>query len=568
MMRPTAAVGGICSYSVPRSPCPMDLLLDGNEGAAPTEAESDALRDALRAAMPGVLRGYPSARGLEAALAARHDVAAERVIVTAGADDAIDRLCRALVGDGRQVILPEPTFEMIARYARIAGGQVVPVPWRGAWPVDDVIRCVGPQTALIVVVSPNNPTGAVVTAAGVARVSAAAPHAVVLVDHAYVEFADQDLTAEVLSLPNVVVTRTFSKAHGLAGLRVGYAVGPESVIGWLRAAGAPYAVSGPSLLLAQARLGADAGAFVARVREERASLEALLIGLGAQVEPSQANFVFARFRDAAWVRDALAGVGISVRSFPGREDLAGALRITCPGSAEGAERLASGLTAALRPDAVLLDMDGVLVDVSASYRQAIIDTAATFGVSLTVEDIAAAKAEGDANNDWVLTRRLLGRRGVDVELGEVTRRFEALYQGTGGQAGLRATERLTVDRPWLEALAARVRLGIVTGRPRSDAERLLDEAGVRDLFPVVVCMGDAPAKPSPAPVRLALERLGARSAWMVGDTPDDVRAARAAGVVPVGMVAPGEDPAQARSMLEQAGAGRVLGALAELEALL
>lgn len=565
--RPTAAVGGIRSYSVPRPACPMDLYLDGNEGAVPPEA----LVEVLRAAMPGAVRSYPSPRGLEAALAARHGIAAERIIVTAGADDAIDRLCRALVGDGRQVILPEPTFEMIARYARIAGGEVVPVPWRGAWPVEGVLSRIGPQTALIVAVSPNNPTGGTISLEDVAKVSAAAPHAVVLLDHAYVEFADRDLTAEALALPNVVVTRTLSKAWGLAGLRIGYAAGPAPVIGWLRAAGAPYAVAGPSLLLAGARLAdgdGDVERFVGRVREEREALEALLTGLGAQVERSQANFVFARFPDAVWVRDALAGLGVSVRIFPGREDLAGALRITCPGSDEGFARLVAGLGAALRPDALLLDMDGVLVDVSASYRQAIIDTAATFGVAVTVADIAAEKAAGDANNDWVVTRRLLARRGVAADLADVTLRFEELYQGTDDAPGLRSTERLTVSREWLAALSTRVRLGIVTGRPRADAERLLDEAWVRDLFPVVVCMEDAPRKPNPAPVRLALEQLGARSAWMVGDTPDDVRAARAAGVVPVGMVAPGEDPAQARQMLEQAGAGRVIMGLNELEGLL
>lgn len=563
--RPTAALASVRRYAVPRPACPMDLYLDGNEGAVPP----DALVDALRSAMPGAVRSYPSAADLERAFAARLHVAPERVLVTAGADDAIDRLCRALVGDGREVILPEPTFEMIARYARIAGGTIVPVPWRGAWPVEGVIGAVTERTALVVAVSPNNPTGAAVPLADVARVAAAAPHAVVLLDHAYVEFADGDPTAEALRLPNVVVTRTLSKAWGLAGLRVGYVAGPAEVIGWLRTAGAPYAVAGPSLLLAAARLAdgdADVAAFVGRVRGERERLEALLAGLGAEVAPSQANFVFARVRDALWLRDALAGLGISVRMFPGREDLAGAVRITCPGGP--VERVEAALRAALRPDALLFDMDGVLVDVSGSYRAAIVETAASFGVAVTAADIAGAKAAGDANNDWILTQRLLAARGVQAELGEVTRRFEVLYQGTDAAPGLRRHERLTVDRAWLERLAARLPLGIVTGRPRGDAERLLAEQGIADLFGAVVCMHDAPRKPDPAPVRLALERLGVSGGWLVGDTPDDVRAARAAGVVPVGIAAPGEDATQAGAALVAAGAGRVLTRLTELEDLL
>lgn len=564
--RPTAAVASVRRYSVPRPACPMDLFLDGNEGAVPPVD----LVEALRVAMPGGVRSYPSAGGLEAALAARLGVEPARVLVTAGADDAIDRLCRALVGDGREIILPEPTFEMIARYARIAGGQVVPVPWRGEWPADAIIERAGARTALIVAVSPNNPTGATVPLADVAKVAAAVPHAVVLLDHAYVEFADADPTVEALRLPNVVVTRTLSKAWGLAGLRVGYVVGPAEVIGWLRVSGAPYAVAGPSLVLAGARLvdgDADVAAFVGRVRDERRALEALLAELGATVERSQANFVFARFRDATWVRDALAGLGISVRIFPGREDLAGALRITCPGG-QGWDRLVGALRAALRPDALLFDMDGVLVDVSASYRSAIIETAASYGAEVGVAEIAVAKAAGDANNDWILTQRLLAARGIEADLAEVTRRFEELYQGTEEAPGLRRHERLTVARGWLEALARRLPLGIVTGRPRGDAERLLREQGIADLFDVVVCMHDAPRKPDPAPVLLALERLGAERAWMIGDTPDDVRAARAAGVVPVGIVAPGEEPRGAAQALAAAGAGRVLGRLQELEELL
>jgi HAD superfamily hydrolase (TIGR01548 family) len=312
----------------------------------------------------------------------------------------------------------------------------------------------------------------------------------------------------------------------------------------------------------------DLRAFVGRVRGEREELQGLLDELGAQARSSQANFVFARFRDAGWVRDALAGLGIAVRIFPGREDLREALRITCPGTEEGFGRLEGALRAALAPDALLFDMDGVLVDVSGSYRQAIIDTAASFGVAVTTADIADEKAKGDANNDWIVTRRLLAARGVDAPLDEVTARFEAAYQGTEEEPGLRATERLLPDRALLERLARRVKLGVVTGRPRSDAARALAEHGIGHLFGSVVCMEDATRKPDPAPVRRALAQLSARSAWLVGDTPDDIRASRAAHVVPIGIPAPGEDPEAAARVLALSGAGRVIRSLSELEELL
>lgn len=116
----------------------------------------------------------------------------------------------------------------------------------------------------------------------------------------------------------------------------------------------------------------------------------------------------------------------------------------------------------------------------------------------------------------------------------------------------------------LVALAARLPLGIATGRPRKDAERFLEENGLSDIFRTVVTIKDAPRKPDSAPVQLARERLGASWAWLVGDTPDDVRAARAAGALGLGVVAPGADPERTAAALIAAGAGRVLSFLSAL----
>jgi HAD superfamily hydrolase (TIGR01548 family) len=426
---------------------------------------------------------------------------------------------------------------------------------------------------MVPVVSPNNPTGACVTGAQLREAAARAPGVLWVVDQAYAEYGGEDLTEVALGLENAVVLRTFSKAWGLAGLRVGYVLGPAEVIEWLRAAGLPFAVSGPSLALAQAWLERGEGEVrrhVARVASERARLREVFEGLGCEAQPSEANFVLSRVPDPVWLRDALAGLGVGIRVWPGSAELGDAARVTCPGEEGDFARLEAALGAALRPEALLLDMDGVMADVSASYRGAIVQTAARFGASVTAQDIAQAKARGGANDDWALTQRLLAERGVQVGLDEVTEVFEALYQGTDASPGLRHTERLIGGRGLYEALAARVPLAVVTGRPRVDAERFLSEHGLGGLFGAVVCREDAPLKPDPAPVREALSRLGVSRAWMVGDTPDDVRAARSAGVVPLGVVAPGEAGAweAGASVLRRAGAGRVLGRLDELVAML
>jgi histidinol-phosphate aminotransferase len=547
----------------------VDLRLDGNEGRAP----DPALLDALRAA-GGVelLRAYPRAYQLEELIAARHGVDTERVLVTAGGDEGLDRLFRAYADPDRNVVLPEPSFEMLPRYAALAGCETRVVAWsEGDFPVDAVLDRVDRGTAMLFVVTPNNPTGAIATADDLRVLAARAPHVLIVLDHAYAEFADDDLTEPALGLPNVVTVRTFSKAWGLAGLRVGYLLGDPDVIEALRTAGSPYAVAGPSLAFASAALRHGDSAsreFVSTVRTERARLTDLLSGHGFRVPPSQGNFVLARGARSRWLAEALAGLGIAIRSFVGRSELDDAVRITCPGDDGTFERLCAGVDAALAPRALLFDLDGVLADVSDSYRTAIRLTAAAFGVELAPGDIRAAKAAGDANNDWELTRRLLEERDVRIPLPQVTEKFEELYQGTETARGLRENESPLVSASIWKAWSARYALGVVTGRPRADAERFLAAHGLLDACSVVVCMEDGPLKPDPFPVRLALDALGVTRAWFVGDTRDDLDAARAAGVVPIGTIAPGEPTDTARAHLAECGAARVLDRTIDLEILL
>jgi HAD superfamily hydrolase (TIGR01548 family) len=185
-----------------------------------------------------------------------------------------------------------------------------------------------------------------------------------------------------------------------------------------------------------------------------------------------------------------------------------------------------------------------------------------------MQDIEDALRAGDAANDWIVTRRLIAAGGVAADLETVTARYQSLYLGTDGSPGLRDRERSIVPRAVLERLAQRLPLAVVTGRPRDEARWFLERAGLADLFRAVVCMEDAPRKPDPAPVRLALTRLDVRRAWMVGNTPDDVRAAAGASVVPLGIVAPGDDIPATAAALAESGAAYVLDQVADLEELL
>lgn len=254
---------------------------------------------------------------------------------------------------------------------------------------------------------------------------------------------------------------------------------------------------------------------------------------------------------------------------------------------------------------ILWDMDGVLADVSKSYRTAIIKTAEHYDVTVTGADISAAKAAGNANNDWVLTLRLIEMKmGAGSPtlptLDEVTAVFEGLYLGADGVEGLRMTEKLIVKAELLQRLADRFPMGVVTGRPREQAKDFLATHSIEPLFPHWSCMRETEKpKPDKGPVLDVLAKMGytkpvfdggahtsvqywldgdvnksvnADQIILIGDTVDDVRAAVAAGCIGIGVIAPGtkaEDLVAERDNLRDAGAYLVLEeGLEDLEALL
>lgn len=550
------------NYSPPPLRLGVDLDLSKNEGRS-TAADLIGSIDPL----DELVRCYPDTTILRRQLGRLHDLREDQLLVTAGADDALLRCFLACVGPEVTVVTTTPTFEMIAVYANQIGSRLVEVEWwEDPFPTAEVIAATG-ETDVVFVVSPNNPTGATITEADLMELSDTARF--VVLDAAYAEFAAEDLTPAALKMGNVVVVRTLSKAYGLAGLRVGYLLGSPQLIAEISSFGSPYPVSSLSMALATETLNQNdnkVALFVEQVRSERAELTLLFEALGVRPLPSQGNFVLAETADAVWVANACASLGVGIRRFPDRKALERWIRVTLPGDANDFERLKRTLTTVLAPEAVLFDLDGVLADVSGSYRQSIIETAASFGATVSERDIAEAKSAGGANDDWSLTFRLITNDGIGLEYGQVVTRFEEIYQGRKDSPGLKVKEQSLVDSSTWSRWARVMPLGVVTGRPRADAEETLDRFGLLSNTSVLVTREDAPLKPDPIPVRMALERLSVNYAWMVGDTPDDVEAARSAGVVPIGVVSPGTEPRTAHRMLS--GAARTLERTTDLDGLL
>lgn len=330
-IQPAQRIGSLRPYSPPPKDPSITLQLDNNEGA-PIDA---SMLGVIRAIGPETLTRYPDASGLEYELSKQYGVDQSRVIVTNGGDDAIDRVCRALLGPGDAMLTHAPGFVMIPRYAALAGAEVNLVDWLGSdFPLDTMLDNITEGTRLVALISPCNPTGSVLETDSILAIAAKARSigAVVLLDQAYIEFAQQDPIESVLGLSNVVIVRTMSKAMGLAGLRVGYAIGPAEIIEWLRIVGGPYPISAFSLAIAHAACvcRADRAPVVRDTIARREELAEAMGSLGVTVIPSQGNFVLARFGDAASVYQGLLKQGVSVRRFINGGEIESYLRITVP----------------------------------------------------------------------------------------------------------------------------------------------------------------------------------------------------------------------------------------------
>ena len=212
-------------------------------------------------------------------------------------------------------------------------------------------------------------------------------------------------------------------------------------------------------------------------------------------------------------------------------------------------------------NAALFDMDGVLVDVSKSYLVAIQRTVEFYlSVSINQDEIQEYRNRGGLNNDWDLTECILKEKGKDVAKQNIIDVFQDFYLGENFD-GLIKSEQWLLRQSVLDQIRSVCKMGIVTGRPRMETSYVLQRFGVENYFSVVITMDDVPPdknKPSPHGIELALKCLSADSAYYFGDTVDDMAAAVQAGVIPIGVIAPGSDSAFQKSILFSHGASRVL----------
>lgn len=305
--RPRACVADLPSYRPGKGAAQAEaehgisgaIKLASNENPLPP---LDAIVESVQAAVVGINR-YPDHRAtaLRDALAGRLGVDAAQVAVGNGSSGLLQQIYFAYVDPGDEVVFPWRSFEVYPVFTKLMAGRPVQVPLRGdlSYDLDAVAAAVTDRTKLMMLATPNNPTGIATNTADLGRLLADVPATtVVVIDEAYREFLDQrfgDPVEELLpDFPNVVVTRTFSKAHGLAGLRVGYAVGHPEVIATIDKTMLPFSVSVPAQAAALAAIEhePEIAQRVAGILSERARVEAELSAAGWELPDHQANFVW------------------------------------------------------------------------------------------------------------------------------------------------------------------------------------------------------------------------------------------------------------------------------------
>jgi histidinol-phosphate aminotransferase len=318
----------IALYEPGRLPIEIDLSDNTNLfGVAPA---ARALLDALPNA---IITRYPSvfAQSLKRALALKHGVAPENITTGCGSDDVIDSAVRAFCEPGDKVAFPSPTFGVVSTFAKMNATKPIGVAMRPdfSFDTDKLVAAAGGVTY---VCSPNNPTGSTVPAEQIAQLDKELP-GVLLLDEAYADYGDADYARFTVQSQRTVSLRTMSKACGLAGLRVGYAIGPAAIIHEIEKSRGPYKVSGVAEAVAVAVLSADTewvSNVVAETRALRSKLAGALARLPIKQFPSAGNFILVQLTrgTALGTNTALRKYGVSVRPFTALPYVGEGIRVT------------------------------------------------------------------------------------------------------------------------------------------------------------------------------------------------------------------------------------------------
>ena len=327
MLKPRKCILEMHEYESPLTSPALDLRLDMNEntsGCAPRVLAKLRSLDAKTIAL------YSSREPGEKLVADFLGIQPAQTLLTNGADEAIALLCRAYLEAGDEIIIVVPAFAMYEILAQAEGATVVRVPAgpEYSFPAEGILKAIRPRTRLIIITNPNNPAGTIARRADILKILEAASESAVLLDEAYFDFYGETLLDQIGAIPNLFVARTFSKAYGLAGLRLGVLAGPAAQLMLLRRICLPFNINVSALACLEEAL-ADreyVQNYVDQVKSTREWLRHELELLGFKCWRSHTNFVLADFGEMKEaVLEGMRARGIALRD---RTDCPGCVRMS------------------------------------------------------------------------------------------------------------------------------------------------------------------------------------------------------------------------------------------------
>lgn len=549
---------------------PEELIkLDAGENQAGySPSVTEALQNELFNFYPD-----PEYKGLRQALSSYTGVPVTKIMVGSGSDELLDLLFRLILNEGDKVINCPLTFGMYAVAVELNKGRLVPVPRKSDFSLDlpGIKKALDPKVKAIVVCTPNNPTGTVTSQQEI--ITLLETGKLVIVDEAYFEFSSAITVPLLQKYPNLIILRTLSKWAGLAGLRLGYGLMDVFFVQQLFKIKPPYnvnlaaSVAGIAALKDQAWREKTLALTISereRLFKELSSLPNLI------VYPSQANSLFIKVeRGFAELKNFLEQRKIIVRYYDAYQAIR--LSVSLPWQNDVIIKALKDF-ANSKWDAVIFDMDGVLVDVSKSYRQAIkltteyvLQNKYDLQISVNDLDIEAMKSIPGFNNDWDLSFALIellakgiARKDFEQNISALSEQaktsadylatkdiFQSYYLGSKlfkqlykrpapiiFQNGLIENETLLLDLKILKKITEKYKVGVATGRPKFEALFALKNLKISPKLIKEICVvGEEDAKkgkPFPDSLLKAATLLDCKQPIYVGDSVNDILAAKAA----------------------------------------
>jgi histidinol-phosphate aminotransferase len=539
MIESRKGLENVVPYPVPSYTRKEKLRFDLNEsnfGCSPK-----VLR-AVKSASKSDLLIYPEYEKLNSKIAEEYNVLPSNIMLTNGGDDAIRSVTDTFINKKDEIILPVPTYSMFELYAKLSGAKIKEISYNKdfTFPINKILKGISQRTKMVVVVNPASPLGTTLTKQELIDILEKAKNSIVMLDETYHHFSGKSMAHLIKEYDNLVVVQTFSKVYGLAGLRIGFIIADQDRLREISKVAFPYAATSLAVDAAYAAMNDEdyTENVIAQIEAEKKFLCSELKGIAEKVHNTDTNFIIAKFGKCAdELHEKLEDRGILVRNIGHLPMMKGYLRIS-PGFRKENITLVKAINDLMPPEAILFDMDGVLVDVDTSYRMAIKKTAEFFvKEEITLEEIQKYKDKGGYNNDWDLTEAIIISRKKKITKIGIINLFQQFYLGRNWD-GLIQNEQLLMDVDILEKLSSTFKLGIVTGRPRKELEFTLKRFKITKYFDISICMEDTKGKGKPDPfgIELAIKKLKAGRAIYVGDTVDDIIAAKAAGITPAAVL--------------------------------